>query len=227
MSRMANRSYLGIWTRGFSAETMLAQFRSLLETVPFSAKRHGFSGLVVRALDPSETPLDDHDLRGLPLDAAGIIEMAREQLNADTEYEAGAHWDLWVYDAGAGAWRFEPQPLEIICNGPDYDGGVCAEAGHFQADIGFEHLFTGHAGLLSSNGNRVAAPQHPAEAEFLARMQRPERLREYYEKTRENIAKLMGWVRAIEQALPVERYGLWSEGEENFEARLDEILAVR
>jgi hypothetical protein len=26
--------------------------------------------------------------------------------------------------------------------------------------------------------------------------------------------------------LPVERVRLWSEGEENFEARLDEILAV-
>jgi hypothetical protein len=34
-------------------------------------------------------------------------------------------------------------------------------------------------------------------------------------------------MQAVEQALPVERYRLWSEGEENFEARLDEILAVR
>jgi len=31
----------------------------------------------------------------------------------------------------------------------------------------------------------------------------------------------------VENALPVERFRLWSEGEENFEARLDEILAVR
>jgi hypothetical protein len=52
-------------------------------------------------------------------------------------------------------------------------------------------------------------------------------LREYQEKTRENIQKLMGWMRAVEEALPVERFRLWSEGEENFEARLDEILAVR
>ena len=35
------------------------------------------------------------------------------------------------------------------------------------------------------------------------------------------------WIEAIEQALPVERSELWSEGEENFEARLDAILARR
>jgi hypothetical protein len=52
-------------------------------------------------------------------------------------------------------------------------------------------------------------------------------LHNYYEKTRENIKKLFDWVRRIEKALPVERVQLWSEGEENFEARLEEILAAR
>jgi hypothetical protein len=37
----------------------------------------------------------------------------------------------------------------------------------------------------------------------------------------------MEWMSAAERALPVERYRLWSEGEENFEARLEEILAAR
>jgi hypothetical protein len=34
-------------------------------------------------------------------------------------------------------------------------------------------------------------------------------------------------VRKIEDALPVAKLRLWSEGEENFEARLEEILAAR
>ena len=50
-------------------------------------------------------------------------------------------------------------------------------------------------------------------------------LKEYHAKTRENIQQLFNWVEAIERALPVERSELWSEGEENFEARLDAILA--
>jgi hypothetical protein len=52
-------------------------------------------------------------------------------------------------------------------------------------------------------------------------------LREYQEKTLENIQMLMAWMRSAEEALSVDRIRLWSEGEENFEARLDEILAVR
>ncbi len=55
----------------------------------------------------------------------------------------------------------------------------------------------------------------------------PENLIIYREKTQENIRKLMDWVRRIEKALPVERVRLWSEGDENFEAGIDEILAVR
>jgi hypothetical protein len=34
-------------------------------------------------------------------------------------------------------------------------------------------------------------------------------------------------VQNVERTLPVERFSLWSEGEENLEARLDDILAAR
>ncbi len=53
-----------------------------------------------------------------------------------------------------------------------------------------------------------------------------EQLQEYHDKTRQNIQQLLSWIRDVERALPIERYQLWSEGEENLEARLDEILAV-
>jgi len=38
---------------------------------------------------------------------------------------------------------------------------------------------------------------------------------------------LFNWVESVERALPVERSELSSEGEENFEARLDAIMAQR
>ena len=69
--------------------------------------------------------------------------------------------------------------------------------------------------------------RHPVEAAFLERMARPGNLSEYRQKTRENIRKLVGWTEQIERVLPIERWRLWSEGEENFEARLDSILAGR
>lgn len=55
----------------------------------------------------------------------------------------------------------------------------------------------------------------------------PENLEKYQGKTRENIRKVFDWVERIDLALPVERVRLWSEGEEDFEARLQEIVAAR
>ncbi len=206
---------------------MLKQFAQLLNTVPFSTERPGFAQLVIRAVDAAQTSLVESDLRSWTLDATELVRLAHEHLHFDSAYEVQTHWDLWVYDASSARWQQRPQKLEITCHGEEYDDGAYIEAGHFQAEIGFEHLFTGHAGLLRRRTDSARLPQHPAEAEFQALMARSDSLHEYHQKTRENIQKLMEWIQAIEQALPLERYHLWSEGEDNFEARLDEILAVR
>ena len=206
---------------------MLGQFERLLTTVPFSASRPGLAELVIRSAAPSETALIELDLRGQGVGIAAVIALAREHQHADSSYEVHAHWDLWEYDLDSSCWAARPQPMEILCQGADYDSGACAANGHFQAGMGFEHFFTGHAGLLGVRAAAAPVPQHPAEAAFLTAMAAPEKLREYHQKTLENIERLLDWLRAAEEALPVERLQLWSEGEENFEARLDEILAVR
>jgi hypothetical protein len=97
------------------------------------------------------------------------------------------------------------------------------------ADLGFEHFFTGHGGLLAPGAasNPFNSSDHPIEHRFRQWMAASGNLKEYHAKTRENIQQLFHWVEAIERALPVERCELWSEGEENFEARLDAILAQR
>ncbi|HEY2140073.1 MAG TPA: hypothetical protein VGH00_08330 [Chthoniobacterales bacterium] len=245
---MANRAYVRFWTRNDSAESrqnddsvesqqndepaeshqelMLDRFERLLETVPLSAERPDFANLTIRVLNFTETPVAEHDLRGAHCNAAEVIELVRPYTAPDIACEVGAYWDLWRWDLATGRWQHGPEPLLITWNGMLYDDGLAAESGDFLADLGFEHLFTGHAGLLGSRGSRTP-PADPVEAEFLALMLREDRLHEYYEKTRLNIQTLLKWVRAAEQALPIERYQLWSEGEENFEARLDEILAVR
>ena len=223
---MANRAYLSLWTSGYSEEVMLDRFERLLATVPLSPKRPGFTSLVIRAVSPSEVPLLEQDFRGVVASAADVTALMREHRQPDTAYEVEGFWDVWQPDGKPGRWQRGPERLLLICNGETYDDGVAADAGHFVADIGFEHLLTGHAGLLGLHGSR-SAPSDPVEAEFLTLMTREERLHEYHEKTRENIQQLFSWVRDVEQALPVERYRLWSEGERNLEERLDEILAVR
>jgi hypothetical protein len=224
---MSNQSYLSVWCKDFPEERILELFGAFLGTVPFSVTRPGFTHLTIRAVDASEVPILEQDLRAVPLDAASILEIARDHLHSDCCYEVSCHWDLAIFDGATGKPKSEPQPIEIACHGEDYDDGIWRENGHFEVNFGFEHFFTGHAGLLGMRQRGHAAPQSAEEARFLEAMAWPENLEKYQESTRDNIRKLLDWVRRIEQAVPVERVRLWSEGEENLEARLDEILAAR
>jgi hypothetical protein len=224
---MPNRAYASLWVRDFNDANMLEHFEHFLTAVPLSAGTLGFTELVIHAVDSTEAPLEEHDLRGQVLTPADIAGIAREHHSDDVGYEVAARWDLWIREMESASWKKNPERLDLFCHGLRYDGGMAAESGHLMADLGFEHLFTGHAGLLAPETVRVAQPEHPDEARFLMWMSQPQNLREYQEKTRENIEKLMGWMRAVEETMPVERIRLWSEGEDNFEARLDEILAMR
>jgi hypothetical protein len=220
---MANRTFVSFWTRDRAEATRLDRFERLLDTVPRSKEHPGFASLTIRAISPAEPPLAEHDFQGILAGAAEILALAREFQAADVQYEIEAFWDIWERDAEEGRWKRQPERLLLTCAGEAFEGGL--EDGDFLADVGFEHVYTGHAGILGAHGAR-SAPSDPVEAEFLALMTHEPLLHEYYERTRENIQQLLGWVRTTETALPIERYRLWSEGEENFEARLDEILAA-
>jgi hypothetical protein len=224
---MANRAYLRVWTRDYSASTMIAEFARFLTTAPLSASQSAFTELIVQAVDATETAVAEWDLREQGAGPAEVAALAAQHLNADTAFFVNTSWDLWRLEVETLRWRNEPQPLLLTCHGPDYDSGLAATAGHFTADLGFEHLFTGHGGLLAPGAaaNPFASSNHPVEHTFRQWMSAGGNLKEYHAKTRENIQQLFHWVEAIERALPVERSELWSEGEENFEARLDAILA--
>ena len=220
---MSNRAYLKVWCREVTPESLLSLLRGFLQTVPFSRARPGFTQMVLRAIDTAEAPALERDLRSSPASPEEITDSLKEAFQMDSAVELEAWWDLWVLDPASGEWGEQPLRLEIICYAPEFEDEIWRDSGHFNVDLGFEHLFTGHARLLGNGGSSPAAPQHPAEEEFLRRMSQPETLREYAERTRENIRRLQGWVQRIAQALPLERFALSSEGEEDFEARLDAI----
>jgi len=226
---MANRAYLRTWTRDFSEATMIAEFARFLATAPLAEGPGRFRLLTVQALDASETPVAEWDLKDGNFGPAEVAALAAEYRAMDTAFLVDARWELWSFDVETLRWQPKAEPLVLLCQGREYDAGVAAAEGQFVADLGFEHLFTGHAGLLVAGPGDIPAgsPDHPVERRFRNWMTSGENLKQYHQKTRENIQKLFRWVEAIEAALPVECTELWSEGEENFEARLDEILAVR
>jgi hypothetical protein len=226
---MANHAYLRVWTRDFSIETMLAEFARFLTTAPLSVTHNTFSELIVQAVDATEIPVAEWDLRPLKMGSAEVTALAVQHLNTDTAYTANAKWDLWSFDIESLKWEHKPEPLTLSCHGVDYDDGLAATSGHFMADLGFEHFFTGHGGLLAPGAasNPFNSSDHPIEHTFRQWMSASASLKEYHARTRENIQQLFNWVESIQLALPVERSELWSEGEENFEARLDAILSQR
>ena len=226
---MANRAYLRVWTREFSETTMIPQFARFLATAPLSHSHAMFDWLTVQPVDATEPPTAEWDLKHGGLGAPEVAALAAQQLHADTAFIAEGRWDLWTFDIESLKWRQGQQPLVLTCHGPAFDDGIAGAAGHFLAELGFEHLFTGHGGLLAPGAasNPFDGSDHSIEKTFRSWMSVEANRREYAIRTRENIQQLMQWQEAIQRALPVERSELWSEGEENFEARLDAILAQR
>jgi len=226
---MANRAYLRVWTRDFSDQTMIPEFARFLTTAPLTEDEGKFRLLTIQAVDAAETPVAEWDLKDGNFGPAQVAALAAQHVNQDTAFIVEAQWDIWTFDINTLKWTQSPQPLELICQGVDYDDHAATSAGQFSADLGFEHLFTGHAGLLAPGAakNPFDNSDHPVEKTFRSWMASSENLKLYHQKTRENIQRLFGWVEAVEAALPVERSELWSEGEDNFEARLDAILAQR
>jgi hypothetical protein len=226
---MANRAYLRVRTRDFSEATMIAQFARFLTTAPLSESRPYFDELTVQPIDPTEPPAAEWDVHDGTYGAPEIAALAAQHLNADSAYIVYARWDLWAFNVDTVTWKRGPQPLILTCNGPEYDNGAATSEGHFVADLGFEHLFTGHGGILAPAvaTNPFDNSDHPIEKTFRSWMSVEANRKIYAGKTSENIQHLMNWVESISRALPVERSELWSEGEENFEARIDAILALR
>jgi hypothetical protein len=226
---MANLAYLRVWTGDFSDATMIAEFARFLTSAPISEAHPGFDELIVQAVNSTEPPAAEWDLHGGSVGPAEVAALAAQHLNADSAYLAFGHWDLWSFDMEALKWQRKPEPLVLTCNGLLYDEGLAATAGHFNAELGLEHFFTGHGGILAPGAaaNPFGGSEHPMERTFRQWMSVSGNAKEYHAKTRENIQQLMNWLDAVERALPVERSELWSEGEENFEARLDAILGQR
>jgi hypothetical protein len=238
---VAKHAYLSLWLEDAYESTLLRNFQQFLETVPFSVHRPGFTELVVRAISPAEAPLLERDLRGANVDAAAVTTIIAEQFHSDSSYEVSAWWDLWAPNTdsdAAVAWRLQPQPLLIFSNGQDYDDGIARDLGNIQADIGFEEFFTGGGGMDGAHkqpdSDASATATHdsdrdtkPGEPNLAATMARGQTHRIYREKTAANVRMLMDWRDRARAAVDVNRIQLWSEGEEDFEARLEEILAAR
>ena len=133
---MANYAYLRLWFRDFAIEKGLTHLEALLGLFPVSAARPGFR-LVVRSLDPGQSPSLEADLLATPGD---VRTAASEFPHEDTAYEVTAYWDLWKLRVEKD-WEQAPSPAEFLLHGEQFDAGRYREAGHLQVNLGPEHLY--------------------------------------------------------------------------------------
>ncbi len=87
---MSNQSYLSVWYADLPEGLLLERFGAFLATVPLSDKAPGFTQLAIHAVSAAEIPVLEQDLRQMPLDVAGIMEIARNHLNSDCAYDVAA-----------------------------------------------------------------------------------------------------------------------------------------
>jgi hypothetical protein len=207
---------------------MVAQFVRFLATVPLSAPRNGFDNLVIQAINPTETPVSEWDFREGTFGAPEVAAIAAQHIHDDSAYIVDAQWDLWTFESETLKWTQGPKPLEIICRGLSMMTAQRRARGNL-AWIWDSNICLLARGILAPGAasNPFDSSDHPIEKTFRQWMSIDANRREYAAKTRENIQQLFSWIESIERALPVERNELSSEGEENFDARLDAILGQR
>ena len=74
---MPNRAYASLWVRGFDDASMLSHFEQYLAAAPLSEGPLKFTELVIRAVDSTESPLEEYGLRGQAMTPKEIVEIAR------------------------------------------------------------------------------------------------------------------------------------------------------
>src|SRR5260370_16725288 len=102
---MANRAYLRIWTRDFSETTMIPEFARFLTTASLSTSQSAFTELRIQAVDPTEIPVAEWDLRDQSYGPPQVAALAPHHMNPHTAYFVRTNSALWFFDLGTLTWR--------------------------------------------------------------------------------------------------------------------------
>jgi len=167
--------------------TMLRQYGRLLSLFPFSPVNPAESILRVQAVSAGEPPVLEQAMND-PIEAKTVTDAASEFLHDDCAVSLETWWGLWRYEK---EWKLLPTRITLSCYGPNYADSPFGDEGlaaeHLRIDFGLEGWYLPNGELPNSA---------------------------WYAKS--NLKGLMKLIHELDEALPVERRALWSEGGGNF-----------
>jgi hypothetical protein len=200
---MADQLYLSLWYPNFRTEALGPAILGVLRQFALIGAAPGDAALIEAAtvypIDWTETPVYNRVYEEDEADAAEPVQAlsaAMEQLHEDFAYEFEVSWPLWQPESEGGldpTWRDLPSRVRVTGFGPEFDDRSYVTNGQVRLSFGLDTPFL----------------QEEVELDATAAA-----------KVRENIARLLALVHAIEKNCGVSARLLWSESGESLAEKL-------
>ena len=188
---MPDPLYASFWFSDFNGPAMLPHMLAVLQQFPFSEHRPGITYVAVQPVSWNEASMLERRFSpGIRPEEAMVV--AADLIHDDYAYAFDAYWDLWTPDE-KNQWHLQPSPVKLIAQGEEFDEGSQQETGHMQVDFGLDSLFVPDNVQLTD---------------------------ETQAKIRDNVAKLVEFIRKVELNTRATSRRLWSDSEENLAQKL-------
>jgi hypothetical protein len=200
---MADQLYLSLWYPNFRTEALAPAILGVLRQFALIGSAPGDTALIhaatVYPIDWTETPVynriyeEDEAAAAAPVQA---VPEALDPLHEDFAYEFEVAWPLWQPEAEGGldlVWRDVPSLMRVTGFGPEFDDRVYVTQGQVRLAFGLDTPFL----------------QEEVELDSITAG-----------KVKENIARLLALVHAIEKNCGISSRLLWSESGESLAEKL-------
>lgn len=188
---MSDPLYASFWFSDFNGPAMLPHILAVLQQFPFSGQRPGITYVAVQPVSWNEASvLERRFSPGITAEEAVVV--IADLIHDDYAYAFDVYWDVWSPDEKA-QWNMLPSPVKIVAQGEEFEDGAQQETGHLQVDFGLDSLFVPDNVQLTD---------------------------ETQAKIRDNVAKLVEFIRKVELNTRATSRRLWSDSDENLAQKL-------
>ncbi|MGH9497166.1 MAG: hypothetical protein ACRD3B_19380 [Candidatus Sulfotelmatobacter sp.] len=188
---MPDPLFASFWFSDFAGPAMLPHILAVLQQFPYSERRPGIAYVAVQPVSWNEASVLERRFSP-PITPEEAIVVFADLIHDDYAYTFDVYWDLWTPD-DKGHWLMAPSPVKFITQAEEFDDGAHQATGHIQVDFGLDSFFVPDSVQLTDE----------AQA-----------------KIRDNVSKLVEFVRKVELNTRATSRRMWSDSDENLAQKL-------